>query len=1678
MSCSCHHCRHKRTDSRDGAGRKNRLLKALDPKEAPLDDRKIEDLLAQVKSYAAKVRFFPTPEEDDDTIISWQTLLERDMSVMLASVVLSDPSEQEQLYNRFRRDLYADPTEEHLEKLFEPINTLRIQIERWHEQLSSDNPLRADLVLLTRSGLSPQLEKAISIAMALERPSSMLNLAIVKNSIWDFDSNELEPDPLLSLQTPDEGGIAAEEVHPLVEVSFSIDDIFQAFYQTTVEIISRSHEHLDFSLQQYPEHQPHLALLIAFLELFKHLQRDLNDVTRRHLDFFYRDVLHLSERPAIPDQVHVIFELAKGVNDYVVDFGTPLPGGAEQGSGKEIIYRTGENNTEERAPFVPNRAIVREIKNVYLELDLETKTHPVDFHANPIANSADGNGAAFPVPGSSFDTFGVGGRDEETKLTMCNFMQKTGQFLNKARIGFAIATPQLLLGGGVRNVQLKIKGLKEILQNAQIDKIGRIMEIWLSSEKGWMPLKYLQPSSTPTNISYFNILPDTTESDGLDADRTLQIVLPVSAPKIIPFDPTIHPGDLFPTTSPVMKVILRNLDKDHFSTSPVYEQLVIDAGFSLKTAVGDISAPDPANGLKDLFVQNLQQPVENGKTFFAFGQLPGNGVPLYVGSPEFFSKPIKVGGDFKLHVKWAASTAIPELSLDLLKNKNWQGADAANLPTTTTNTSAISGTAILNRSYNLVKEPFDADVENGFFRITPSGITGNIAARALLGIALQAEYISIEYDSTLLYKDLQPGIDQFFHLYPFGFVPVYPAKNFGEVLDMQTLSGGLFVNAQVPGTELNPQWYMFPQFQFGAPDDRVLLPNESQQYNQATLQTGHLIIGLEHLAPPQNLSLLFKFEEGTQADDDGTPPTVHWSYLIDNKWRPLPGDAILNDGTFGLQTTGIILFDLPKDINTGNTLLPANQRWLCASVSDNPDRMPRLINIHAQAVTATFDNQGHDAKHYLTAFPAGSISALKVPVDAVKSVAQPYESFGGRAADSGNDFYMEASERIRHKGRAVTVWDYEHMILSHFPSVFKVKAIPVSDPDCNCRKPEKNPCRPDGEAHECSSCGEQTAPGHVMVVPIPDFRLRVGGNRLQPKNSNRVLQEIEKYLGRRVSPFVKVRAKNPKYEEVLVSFSVQFREGIDKGVFLRRLNDDLVRFLTPWAFEESADMRFDGHVYASDVINFIEERPYVDFIVDFRMFHCKDDCCGVEEELLKEVRGIIREPDVAAVEGPVIPTALIQIVGTVLQVASDENGKFRILLADGDRILVKADGYGTRIFRYDKKNDQLIDELDEKKILDDGTTADKKIELRPLLPTPLTILITSFKTYIKDGFNNTPSGQTTILPDSISFWSIDGFEITGTEVPINTPFIIRATGFTDKEVIVGKALESDSVIYLFPQKVPLTLKVAISGSTSGEVIDDATVIDVQNNEKKAEKTNIPGQYQFTELEVGHIIVVSAEGFIPRAIAITEALIRGLGAAGADPLSVSLLPDCQHRLENTDELIEFWEKVMSTYYPDARGIQLGIRPCSPQSILVSAAQHLIQLYEPRPAPDPCAPASAPVTRPARAVGGGSPQTQPGVTGTYSSQPSLLQTRYPAILQFKHLNQNIQFILPLFESWGLANYASALGLQHTIFPNLFVVNQSPVTGINATNISVEPVISFDPDIFNAFRSRNFTFNNNIL
>jgi len=285
--------------------------------------------------------------------------------------------------------------------------------------------------------------------------------------------------------------------------------------------------------------------------------------------------------------------------------------------------------------------------------------------------------------------------------------------------------------------------------------------------------------------------------------------------------------------------------------------------------------------------------------------------------------------------------------------------------------------------------------------------------------------------------------------------------------------------------------------------------------------------------------------------------------------------------------------------------------WLCASIEKNSDRIPKLIDVIAQANQATFLDQQNDPAHYKIPLPAKTISKPLVKIPEIKVIDQPFESFDGKPGEEGKQFYRRVSERLRHKGRAITAKDYELLILEQFPFIYKVKVLAHTDPDCLCRK-HKNETT---QKNDC--CCPQVAPGHVLIVPISNLRNRNAIDKLKPRTGRRTLIKIEEYLRKRVSSFVHVHARNPKFEEVKVSFNVKLRAGADRGYYLRKLNQDIIQYLTPWAFDSSFEILFGNKIYASKIIDFIEDQKYVDYITCFRMIHIAEGCC--DDDTLKDM---------------------------------------------------------------------------------------------------------------------------------------------------------------------------------------------------------------------------------------------------------------------------------------------------------------------------------------------------------------------------------------------------------------------------------------------------------------------------
>src|SRR3546814_1501236 len=98
---------------------------------------------------------------------------------------------------------------------------------------------------------------------------------------------------------------------------------------------------------------------------------------------------------------------------------------------------------------------------------------------------------------------------------------------------------------------------------------------------------------------------------------------------------------------------------------------------------------------------------------------------------------------------------------------------------------------------------------------------------------------------------------------------------------------------------------------------------------------------------------------------------------------------------------------------------------------------------------------------------------------------------------------------------------------------------------------------------------------------------------------------IKSFLAKITTPHLELEVLNPLFEEIQLEFDVQYRSE-DIAFFTQQLRSDLEQFLAPWAFDNSSDIRFGSSVNKSVLINFIEERPYVDYISGVKMYRISE----------------------------------------------------------------------------------------------------------------------------------------------------------------------------------------------------------------------------------------------------------------------------------------------------------------------------------------------------------------------------------------------------------------------------------------------------------------------------------------
>jgi hypothetical protein len=97
------------------------------------------------------------------------------------------------------------------------------------------------------------------------------------------------------------------------------------------------------------------------------------------------------------------------------------------------------------------------------------------------------------------------------------------------------------------------------------------------------------------------------------------------------------------------------------------------------------------------------------------------------------------------------------------------------------------------------------------------------------------------------------------------------------------------------------------------------------------------------------------------------------------------------------------------------------------------------------------------------------------------------------------------------------------------------------------------------------------------------------------------MTEVRKYLYQYVSPHVNLDVRNPKFEEIQLEFKIKFVTE-DNDFYNKQLKEELEQYMAPWAYDPQTDIEFGGKISKSVLIDFIEERPYVDYLSCVKMY--------------------------------------------------------------------------------------------------------------------------------------------------------------------------------------------------------------------------------------------------------------------------------------------------------------------------------------------------------------------------------------------------------------------------------------------------------------------------------------------
>ncbi|MDB4533905.1 baseplate J/gp47 family protein [Vicingaceae bacterium] len=874
--------------------------------------------------------------------------------------------------------------------------------------------------------------------------------------------------------------------------------------------------------------RPHIALLITFHRLYGEASKQLNKITEKHLDYYYTNILQLDYLKSSPNKAYINFTIPEDKGQVEILSGEKLLAGTTE-EGEDILYAIEDT-------LLINEGSIVEVKSIEIS--------PFNFSEKVIPNL-------------------------ETNHTK-HFFSTSNSEVSSDNLGFIFGADFLNLEEGYRKIRFDLN-LTENSFTEFIHELGSYHPSIIEDEtllnevlKSLFIVEYSN-EGTWVALDEQNVETAIHKTETGVWGKRLEIIFFIDT--ISPPLSGLEDEDEDVKESPKVKFVIN---------SSHYQFIQLLTLIKIKDIEIEVEVLD----LKNLTLANDFGPLDQNSPFEPFGPQPVLGSSLIIGHPSLFLYPIH---NFKLNIEWFGLPTIdggfdeyyeayPEIDgndsfkvkLSSLRDKRWFPEEEKQLidlflpvPSAEENTvSSVRRINEINIEDLQLKTPIQYDANNDEF--TKQSTAGFLKLElcyplTAFGHGQYADLVRYAAIKSIKNKNIP-----------------YPNEPYTPVL--KSITADVVTKMKYDESNLTDFYFghIHPFGEQSLTELDQLIP--SYQYGSTFL------IGVSNLNKHNIINLFFRFNDNLSglADDN---LGLQWSVFNGRSWSILNAEEIISDTTLGFKKNGILELNLEKRKIDKTALFDDGNCWIkCESLKGSSflNLIEDIIPHTATAVCLTPDLLETEN------IPSLTITNFLEDKFDVDSVLQKYPSFGGVKKEDKQLFYQRISERLRHKDRAVSVKDYEKIMLQKFPEIYRCKCITNTDDKFN------------------------VCPGSLLLTVVPTIESE-DNEKFSGYFSAMELKKMTHYLLTKTPIGAKLKIVNPIYERVRTKFNVKLKEGFDPKFYLSKLNFEIKNFISPFIANSKKQVEFGESIQSTHILNFIEKQEYVDHIINFSVFHVVND---------------------------------------------------------------------------------------------------------------------------------------------------------------------------------------------------------------------------------------------------------------------------------------------------------------------------------------------------------------------------------------------------------------------------------------------------------------------------------------